>query len=98
VGVQGLTGQLAEYFGAKDGVLVTTVREDSPAAAAGLKAGDVITAVNGKTVSSPAQLADAVREAENEEVKISYVRDRKAADVGVKVPVRERPGRSARPA
>ena len=98
VGVQGLTPQLAEYFGAKDGVLVTTVRDGSPAAAAGLKAGDVITGVDGRDVRSPSQLADAVREGDALELKISYVRDRKTADVRVKVPPRERPGRPGRPA
>jgi S1-C subfamily serine protease len=99
VAVQGLSGQLAEYFGTKEGVLVTTVREGSPAETAGLKAGDVITAVDGKTVSSAAQLADVVRDLKTETIKISYVRNRKTADVQVKVPARERrPGRPGRPA
>lgn len=46
--VETMEDQLAEYFGVKDGtgLLVTEVRADSPAAKAGLKAGDVITAVN----------------------------------------------------
>ena len=43
VGIQELTPQLAEYFGTKDGVLVTSVEPETPAAKAGLKAGDVIT-------------------------------------------------------
>jgi C-terminal processing protease CtpA/Prc len=102
VGIQSLTPQLAEYFGAKEGVLVTTVQDDSPAAQAGLKAGDVITAIDGKTVASPRDLTGAVRETESAEVKISYVRDRKTADVQVKLPEsekkRERRTRSARPA
>ena len=38
-----LSDQLATYFGVKDGVLVASVEADSPAARAGLKAGDVIT-------------------------------------------------------
>jgi serine protease Do len=42
-----LTKQLADYFGITGGkgVLVTSVTDDGPAAKAGLKAGDVITAV-----------------------------------------------------
>ena len=48
VSVEGLSTQLAEYFGAKDGgALVSSVTADSPAAKAGIKAGDVITTVNG---------------------------------------------------
>ena len=102
VGIQSLTPQLAEYFGAKEGVLVTTVQDDSPAAQAGLKAGDVITAVDGKAVTSPRDLTSAVRDTPSAEVKLSYVRDRKSADVQVKLPEgenkRERRTRPARPA
>ena len=43
VGVQDLTGQLGEYFGASGGVLVTEVDDNTPAKTAGIKAGDVIT-------------------------------------------------------
>src|SRR5713226_6284714 len=48
VSTQSLTKQLADYFGVKDGgLLITSVNDNSPAAKAGLKAGDVITAVDG---------------------------------------------------
>ena len=51
VSTETLTKQLADYFGAKDGgVLITSVTENSPAAKAGLKAGDVITAIDGEKV------------------------------------------------
>ena len=43
-----LTEQLATYFGVKQGVLVSSVMNGSAAAQAGMKAGDVITAVNGR--------------------------------------------------
>ena len=59
VTVQALTPQLAAYFGAKDGVLVASVTDDSPASRAGLKAGDVILSVNGQPVASA---SDAGRE------------------------------------
>lgn len=104
IGVQRLTPQLAEYFGTNAGVLVTTVRENSPAATAGLKAGDVITAVNGSAVASPADLTRAVRDKDGADVRISYTRDRKSADVQVTLPSREeqrkreRAKRPARPA
>lgn len=79
VGIEDLTPQLAEYFGAKDGVLVTSVEPDSPAATSGLKAGDVITSVNGKAVSEGRALVEAVRSAdEGGELTIGYLRDRKA--------------------
>jgi len=48
------------YFGdtsTSDGALVTSVLTGSPAARAGLGYGDLITAINGKTVSSPTTLS-----------------------------------------
>ena len=50
VNVQELSSQLADYFGVDDGVLVTSVDEESAAADAGLQAGDVITSVDGRSV------------------------------------------------
>lgn len=47
---ESVDGQLAEYFGVSAGVLVRHVEEDSVAAAAGLRAGDVITAIDGEQV------------------------------------------------
>ena len=62
VTVSPLTDQLASYFGVKQGVLVSAVTSDSPAAGAGVRAGDVITAVNGQSCfeqrrTSPARFA-----------------------------------------
>jgi serine protease Do len=72
-----LTPQLAEYFGAKDGgVLVSSVGGDSPAAKAGLKAGDVITSVNCDRVRRTSDLVDALRD-NTGELAIGIVRDKK---------------------
>ena len=64
IGIQELTPQLGEFFGTDKGVLVTSVQADSPAAKAGLKAGDVITALGDAPVSSPSDLMRAVRRAD----------------------------------
>ena len=62
VQIQGLEGQLANYFGANDGgVLVTEVVEDSPAENAGLKAGDVILSVEGEQVEDSRDLVEVIR-------------------------------------
>lgn len=60
--VETLCPQLSEYFGvpANRGVLVRTVEKGSPAAAAGLKAGDVIVKINNETVHDIADWRRAV--------------------------------------
>jgi serine protease Do len=78
VRVETLTPQLADYFGTKEGVLVTTVDEDSPAAKAGLKAGDVITALNGRPIEDSGDLHRTLRRRDGDELSIEIVRDRKA--------------------
>ena len=62
---QPLTDQLAAYFGVKEGALVTQVTDASAAAKAGIKAGDVITAVNGKPVKDTGDIIDHLQGVEN---------------------------------
>ena len=59
-----LTDQLGDYFGVKDGegALVESVVDDSPAAKAGFKAGDVITAVGDEKTADPDDVITAVRD------------------------------------
>jgi serine protease Do len=81
VGVQELTGDLAQYFGVEEGLLVNAVRADSPAARAGLKAGDVITQVDGAQVDDPAELRRRLRDTDSAEVTLGIVRDKKQMSV-----------------
>jgi serine protease Do len=57
-GVQDITPDLAKAFGLKSatGAAITRVEPDSPAEKGGLKAGDVVTAVNGEPVADSAAL------------------------------------------
>src|SRR5436190_15298402 len=57
-----LTKQLADFFGigAGKGVLVTSVSADSPAAKAGVRAGDVITAIDGEKVEQSGDISRAI--------------------------------------
>ncbi len=59
VEIQPVTPDLADSLGVKPdtGALVAKENEDSPAAKAGVKVGDVIGAVNGETVAGPRELA-----------------------------------------
>ena len=77
VTVEEMTSQLAGYFGARDGMLVTSVAEGSSAERAGLKAGDVITSIDGNPVRSRQDLLRGLRDASSGgEVTIGIVRDK----------------------
>lgn len=89
VGIQNLGDQLAEYFGADDGgVLVTSVNEDSPAEAAGLRAGDVIIGVGGDSVDGPGDLMDTIADADEGEIEIRILRDRSERTLRATLPER----------
>ncbi len=85
VTVQELTGELGEYFGATSGVLVTAVTDNSPARTAGLRAGDVITRVNGETVAHAVDLRLRLGKTTGD-VTLTIVRDRKEQTVTVAPP------------
>jgi serine protease Do len=92
--VEDLTDQLAAYFGAKDGVLVRSVDDDSPAAKAGVKAGDVITSFNGETVKSSSEFSRmAGRVKDGEVVALGILRDHKS--ITLKLTAQAPPRRSA---
>jgi serine protease Do len=73
-----LTEQLADYFGVADraGLLVTSVVADGPAAKAGVRAGDVITEVEGEKVKTTGELTRAVSRKNEGEVTLTIVRER----------------------
>jgi serine protease Do len=78
VTIESLDDQLAQYFGVKEGVLVKSVVEDSPAQKAGVKAGDVITAINGSHINDTSDVNRAVDRVEtNGDFSIEIMRDKK---------------------
>ena len=81
VSAEAVSGQLATFFGVESGVLVRDVAESSAAAKAGVKAGDVITAVNGKSVKDAGDLRREIADATDgdaREVTLNVTRDKKA--------------------
>jgi membrane-associated protease RseP (regulator of RpoE activity) len=76
VSTMALTKQLAEYFGVAEGqgVLVTSVAEDSPAAKAGIKAGDIITAVDGEKVEGSGDVARGINKKKEGDVTLTVIR------------------------
>ena len=86
-----LSDQLAEYFGVKQGVLVTEVTAGSVAEAAGIKAGDVITTVRGQTIASSADVVRELGEADSgASVEIRVTRNHKEVTLTAKMPERTR--------
>lgn len=76
-----LSPELRAHFGAAEdaGVLISTVTAESPAARAGLRVGDVITAIDGEPVRSTGQLSRLIRgKAAEAPVDIEVIRDRRA--------------------
>jgi len=62
VGVQDMTREIAESFNMPDtrGALITEVFRGTPAERGGMKAGDILTAVNGKTVADSATMLNLI--------------------------------------
>jgi len=83
VSTQQLTKQLAEYFGVGEGLLITSVNENSPASKAGLKAGDVITAIDGEKVASPGDVTRALSRKEDGAVTLTIIRNRQTQSITV---------------
>jgi serine protease Do len=84
--IDDLSPQLAEYFGTKEGVLVTSVTDNSLASKAGLRAGDVITSLNGGTVSTTTDLRRRIQRLEGgDEFTIVVVRDKKTLTLKGKI-------------
>ena len=52
-----LDDRAREYFGSDSGVLVTSIRRGTPADAADLRPGDLLLAIDGRSVTSPGELA-----------------------------------------
>lgn len=78
VQLQPMTPDIAQSLGvtAGQGALIADVQPGLPAAAAGLRAGDIITAVNGDKIANPRDLARKIAGlGPNQKAEISYRRD-----------------------
>jgi serine protease Do len=85
VGVSTLTKQLGDHFGVADGkgLLINNVRENSAAAKAGLRAGDVIVEVEGKAVGTMGELTRAINEKKEGDVSLTIIRNRNRQTIRV---------------
>lgn len=68
------------------GAKITEVMSESAASKAGLKEGDIITAVDGKKVDGPESLSEQIRSKKpDQESTITYIRDKKTKSMKVKL-------------
>jgi serine protease Do len=99
VGIQDLTPELAEYYGVKEkkGVLVARVFEGDPADKAGIKANDIIIAVDGQPVNTSRELTGTIANIPvGQKTPITILRDGKEKTVEVKIAKRDDSGLQAR--
>ena len=85
VSTMALTKQLADYFGITGGtgVLVTSVTDDSPAAKAGVRAGDVITTIDGEAVDSSGDLSRVINRKKEGDVSLTIIRNKSQQTIRV---------------
>lgn len=90
ISAEDISGQLGNYFGAPggEGILVREVSSGSPAEKAGMKAGDVITKVNGERVKSLEELREKLR-TKREQKTVSIGVLRKGAEMSLNVEVEQ---------
>jgi len=83
VRVEQMTDQLRDFFGvfSNNGVLVTSVEPGSAAEKAGLKAGDVITSIDGRNIQSPGDLGRELRGGSKATLKV--VREKQEREIKI---------------
>ena len=94
-----LTKQLADYFGITGGkgVLVTSVTDDGPAAKAGVRAGDVITSIEGEAVDSPGDISRVINRKKEGDVTLTIIRNKSQQTIRVTPSEARVPGTLDRP-
>ncbi|MGE0372150.1 MAG: DegQ family serine endoprotease [Gammaproteobacteria bacterium] len=89
IAVQDLTPELAQAFGVRDlvqGVVVVQVGDDTPAARAGIRSGDIVVSIKGRDVHTRAELRTAVGLLRiGEKIRIEIVRDGKRQTVTAEI-------------
>jgi len=92
IDAENLEGDFGRFFGAPDGegVLVREIFAGSPAAKAGLKAGDVITSVDGERVRGASELREKLlTRKENKAIQLGVLRNKTEITVSVELPQRD---------
>jgi serine protease Do len=88
---QGLSGAVNRVYGFKNGVLVQEVQPGGPAEKAGLKAGDIVTTVDGRSIKDGDDLVNEIASRRpGSTIRLGYLRDGKPADTTVTIGDRDK--------
>jgi membrane-associated protease RseP (regulator of RpoE activity) len=90
--VEPLTSQMAEYLGVSNGLMVKQVAHKSEAAAAGLKAFDVILKVGSDVIVTTADWDRALRSNAGKPVQVTILRDKKQQTLTLQVDSKHKQG------
>ncbi len=94
IGIQfrpGLSGAVNRVYGFKNGVLVQQVQPNGPAEKGGLKAGDIITTIDGRSIKDGDDLvADIASRKPGSSVRLGLLRDGKPSDATVSIGDRDK--------
>lgn len=86
VNISDVSEDMSKFYNNNFGALVTGVEEDTPAAKAGLKRGDLIVAINDKDIKSASELKNKIGNyAPKTEVTIKFLRNKKIEETEVKL-------------
>jgi membrane-associated protease RseP (regulator of RpoE activity) len=88
--VENLSRQLGDYFGAKEGkgVLVRNVEKNSPAEAAGFKAGDVIIRIGNEQIENMSDWNQTLRQQQAGKVPVTVIREKHEQTFTLSLPER----------
>jgi serine protease Do len=94
IGIQfrpGLSGAVNRVYGFKNGVLVQQVQPGGPAEKGGLKAGDIITTIDGRSIKDGDDLVNEIASRRpGSSVRLGYLREGKQSDATVTIGDRDK--------
>ncbi len=94
IGIQfrpGLSGAVNRVYGFKNGVLVQQVQPNGPADKAGLKAGDIITTIDGRSIKDGDDLVNEIASRRpGSSVRLGFLREGKQTDATVTIGDRDK--------
>jgi serine protease Do len=88
---EGLSGAVNRVYGFKSGVLVQEVQPGGPAEKAGLKPGDIITSIDGRSIKDGDDLVNEIASRRpGSNIRLGYLRDGKPVDTTVTIGDRDK--------